>query len=113
VNRAAHQALIDNMTEAELQKTVTDALTALGYVWTHFQAARARSGRWLTPLTGDPGFPDVIALRAGVGWALEFKSQKGRATLGQLGWIAAFRRAGFQSYIIRPDELDWLLESLK
>ena len=50
------------MTERDFSSAVEATLSLLGWRWSHFRAARTRHG-WRTPLSGDQGFPDIVAVR--------------------------------------------------
>lgn len=54
------------MTEAELQRLVTDLATALGWKWVHFRPGRTERG-WRTPVEGPlgAGWPDLVLVRTG------------------------------------------------
>ena len=81
----------DAMTETELQSAVVELAQWLGYLVSHTRVARQADGSWVTPIQGDAGFPDLVLAHKRSGSVLfrELKSQKGRATKGQLMWLAA------------------------
>jgi hypothetical protein len=45
--------------EAEFQKTVITLAKLHRWKVMHTQPAQVRAGRWITPNTGDQGFPDL------------------------------------------------------
>lgn len=53
----------------------------------------------------EPGFPDVVFVHAdaGVTMFIEFKTDKGRLTIDQCRWMAAFLRAGRMGCCQRAD----------
>jgi hypothetical protein len=60
-----------------------------------------------TPIQGDPGFPDIIALHDEVNYCLviENKSKKGTLSPDQEKWVIAFARIpGVKVLVLRPDE---------
>jgi hypothetical protein len=75
------------VSEEELQTLVMDWAKLNKWRQTHFRPARTRAG-WSTPLQGDPGFPDLVAVRPGRLVFAELKSETGEATADQLGWLA-------------------------
>jgi hypothetical protein len=93
------------MTEKQLQEAVIEAAGYLGY--RHFHAFDMRRS--------DVGFPDLLLLRERDGrcYAIECKSSTGRPTSAQLDWIAAFAACGIPAMIVRPIDLDTVLEMLK
>ena len=52
------------ITEAELQRLVTDAASALGWQWLHVRPGRTLSG-WITPTSGPlgQGWPDLTMVQ--------------------------------------------------
>jgi hypothetical protein len=100
------------MTEADFQRTVTDTLRLFGWRWTHFRPARTDRG-WRTPLSGDAGFPDVVAVRGDrVLWA-ELKAEKGRLSDEQAKWLAALGMAGQSVHCWRPSDWPTIEELLR
>lgn len=93
------------VTEKQLQHAVIDACRLLSYrVYHTFDSRRSESG-----------FPDIIALRERDGrrYAIELKTAKGKATPAQMDWLATFAACGIPSMIVRPDDLNGLLETLR
>jgi hypothetical protein len=100
------------MTEREFQRTVTDSLSALGWRWTHFRPARTNRG-WRTPLSGDPGFPDIVAVRDDRVLWIELKAEAGRLSEEQGRWLAALGLAGQDVHCWRPSDWDLIEETLR
>ena len=90
------------MTENQLQDNILDA--AHKYKWrVHAERpAVNQSGKWATPIQGDPGFPDLVLARNGIEWKFELKSEKGKLTVEQREWYHALPNC----LIIRPR--NWL-----
>jgi hypothetical protein len=82
-------ALALTISEAEFQSTVIDLAKACGWMVAHFRPAQTQRGRWVTPMTGNPGWPDLALARNGVFYAVELKRHGGKPTPGQLAWLAA------------------------
>ena len=57
-----------------------------------------------TAMSGDPGFPDIVALRERVVW-IELKAVKGRLSVEQSRWLAQLGYAGQEAHVWRPS--DW------
>jgi len=104
---ATMRAYRRSMTEDELLKAITDAMTAHGWIWTHHR----RSDR--AQLMGHPGLPDIIAARGRRAMALELKSAKGKVSEDQRKWLAVLSDAGLEAEVVRPDDLNRVLEWLK
>ena len=89
------------LSEAAFQQRVIDwAHVRHWHVW-HARPAHTQTG-WCTPGQGDSGLPDLILARHGTVLLAELKTDKGRATREQLGWLTA---AGPHGYLWRP--VDW------
>jgi hypothetical protein len=99
------------ISEQDFQQAVTDTLTALGWRWIHFRAARTQRG-WKTALSGSPGFPDLCAVRGERVLFLELKAQKGKLRDEQRHWLSALGAShAVEVHCWRPD--DWpLIEGL-
>ncbi len=77
----------DLVSEAEFQEAVCAYADAQGWRWTHFRPAKTDKG-WRTPLSGSPGFPDVVFTRDGRLVFAELKSQKARKpAVDQQAWL--------------------------
>ena len=72
------------MLEEELLVIVQEELTLRGWRWTHAR----RSDR--AQLMGDPGVPDILAIRGTRGLAAELKRQGERPTDQQTAWLGLF-----------------------
>lgn len=97
------------LSEAQLQARVIDLATLSGWRVTHFRPAQARTGRWVTPLAGHKGCPDLILARDGAVLLVELKSQRGRTTTDQDAWLAA---AGPSARLWRPSDWDAIVAEL-
>jgi hypothetical protein len=98
--------------EAGFQRAVCEALRLFGWRWTHFRPARTARG-WRTPLSGDAGFPDLVAVRGDrVLWA-ELKAERGRLSDEQAKWLAALGHAGQDVHCWRPSDWPTIQETLR
>jgi len=86
-------------TEAQFQHAVIELAQTLGWRVAHFRPARTSHG-WRTPVQGDPGFPDLVMVRAGKIVFAELKSERGKLSADQQAWIDATG-----GYLWRPS--DW------
>jgi hypothetical protein len=96
--------------EAEFTSAVIDLARLLGWRVTHFRPAQVRPGKWVTPLQGDPGFPDLVLARDGVVILAELKSDKGRLGPGQPEWA---EQIGAQYRLWRPRDLGQIRQELQ
>ena len=115
------------MTEAQVQKVITDTLSACGWMWVHFRPARTKSG-WVTAYEGNDYFIDIVALKDGRQLALEIKSSgsakkpgpnvRGSSLAarirweGQQAWLDEFDLAGAFTMFVTPDTLDMAVKEI-
>ena len=101
------------MTEAYFQSQVIMLAKLYGWLVMHTRAVEIRPGVWKTPLTGHPGFPDLVLAHAtrGVIFA-ELKSDKGRLSDMQDVWLRTLADAGCETYVWRPKDLKMISDIL-
>jgi len=100
------------MTEAEFLAQVLDLARLLGWRTLHLRPARTARG-WRTAVAGEgKGFFDLILVRERVVF-VELKSEKGRLTIEQQGWLEAMKKAGQEVYIWRPSTWSEIVNVLK
>lgn len=101
-------------TEADLQRAIIDAARARGWLVAHFRPAQTATGRWVTPVEADgKGFPDLILAHPAGGFlALELKGPRGVVSPEQARWVDTMRAAGVDARVVRPGDLDAVLDSL-
>jgi hypothetical protein len=99
--------------EREFQRRVVEAARQLGWRVHHTRPAQHRGGRWLTPLQGDAGLPDLILLRPPRCIVAELKSERGRVSAEQQAWLDGFRQVlGIEVYVWRPSDWQAIVETL-
>ena len=76
------------MTEKELQRRVMRLAKELGWRRFHVKPApmRNRKGRYITPVDGEAGFPDLVLVRDGRLLFAELKSERGQLSAEQMAW---------------------------
>jgi hypothetical protein len=100
------------ISEEDFQKAVTDTLTAFGWRWCHFRPGRTQSG-WKTALSGEKGFPDIVAVRRDRVLFIELKTEKGRLSEEQERWLSALGLAGAAVHCWRPSDWPAIEETLR
>jgi len=98
--------------ERALQRAVCEALDVLGYRWCHFRPARTERG-WRTPLSGSPGFPDVVAVRGGRVLFIELKGERGRVSEAQALWLEALAETPAEVFIWKSGDWPAIEEALR
>lgn len=102
------------ITEAQVQRVITDALDTYGWIWHHETDSRKSKA----------GFPDICAVhpRTGAILFLEIKTEVGRLKPEQEQWIAALSQHGplhrpgyadhpdawhgYKALVVRPSNMD-------
>jgi hypothetical protein len=94
--------------EAQFQKAVITLAKLHRWKVMHTQPAQIRPGRWITPTTGDQGFPDLVMVSTcGRGTIfVELKATKGVVSNTQWEWINALEDAGQEVHVWRPKDLE-------
>jgi hypothetical protein len=99
-------------TEREFERAVLEALRLFGWRFTHFRPAMTEEG-WRTPLSGDAGFPDVVAVRGDRVLFVELKAETGSLRDEQAAWLAALGFAGADVHCWRPSDWPTIEETLR
>lgn len=97
------------LSEADFQRRVMDAARVAGYRVAHFRPALTQRGRWVTPMSGDTGFPDLVLAKGGVVLCAELKRDGGKPTPEQLLWLDAL---GDHGRLWRPSDWPQMLADL-
>lgn len=101
------------MTEREFQRAVVELARLMCWRVHHTRPALTQRGRWLTPIQGDAGFPDLVLCRGGRVIFAELKRVGGKPTAEQQGWLDALAScAGVECYLWTPDDWDAIVRTL-
>jgi hypothetical protein len=102
------------MCEKDLQRLVTDALDLFRWKWAHFRPAQTSRG-WRTPVSGPigAGWPDLVAVRGVRVLFLELKAQAATVSPLQAAVHDVLHSAGLDVRVVRPADIDSLLEDLR
>jgi hypothetical protein len=90
------------ISEDEFTDQVVELFHTFGWKVVHFRKARKKDGRWMTPIKGHPGSPDVIAARNGTKVFAELKVGRNKPTEDQEQWL---HHLGEGAYLWYP--CDW------
>lgn len=93
-----------DISEKDFQKLITDYASFMQWTWIHQRPGLTQSGRWLTAISGQAGFPDLVLARERIVFA-EIKTARGRMSDNQKLWRDALVEAGAEWYMWRPK--DW------
>jgi hypothetical protein len=100
--------------EAALQAAVVELARHTGWLIMHQRPAQVRPGRWITPTTGDVGFPDLVLAHPTRGVLfVELKTAVGRVSPEQHKWHAVLRAAGQEVHVWRPANISEIRQRLQ
>ena len=100
--------------ERDFQRAVIDLARLTGWRVHHTRPALTRRGRWLTPIQGDAGFPDLVLVRAGRVIFAELKRNGARPTPAQREWLEALQAcAGVECYLWTPNNWQEIVCTLR
>jgi hypothetical protein len=103
------------MSEAEFQTQVISIARMYGWRVQHSRAVQMANGKWLTPIQGDAGFPDLILVKPGARGGIiyaELKTDLGRVAPHQRDWLRAIDAAGGEACVWRPTDMATIAERL-
>lgn len=106
------------ISETAFASQVEDLLKLFQWRWTHFRPANTGRG-WRTPLSGDKGLPDYIAVRPPRLIFAELKDQYSKPNPEQDAWLDDLRECDSvyslkpEVYLWRPTQIDEIMEILR
>lgn len=77
--------------ELDCEKSVLEAAQIAGWRRHGERAARTKKG-WVTPVKGEPGWPDLVLVKGPMMVAAELKRPGNKPTPDQVAWLEAFDR---------------------
>jgi hypothetical protein len=99
------------VSEAEWQQQVVDLAKICGWRVLHVYALR-RAGSYRTPTT-TVGWPDLVLVRGERMIVAELKTQKGKLSAEQQGWLDALALVeGVQVFVWRPADQEEVITEL-
>jgi hypothetical protein len=98
-----------SLSEADFQRRLMDAARLAGWLCVHYRPGKTQRGRWVTPMSGDKGAPDLLLAKDGRVLLAELKTDKGRPTLEQQAWLAEL---GAHGRLWRPAQWEAVLLDL-
>lgn len=102
------------LSEAVWQTRILEVARLYGWRAHHARPALRQSGRWSTPITGNPGFPDLVLCGHGRLIVAELKTDTGRIRPEQQQWLNALRQVpGVEVAVWRPADWDAVQDQLR
>jgi hypothetical protein len=102
------------VTEREFQRAVVELARLMGWRVHHTRPALTRRGRWLTPIQGDAGFPDLVLCRPPRLILAELKRVGARPTPQQQAWLDALAScAGVECYLWTLADWEAIIDTLR
>lgn len=109
----AKDFIYNQITEKAFTAQVIKMARVFGWLVHHCRPALSRRGTWMTPIEGDAGLPDILALRHDRAIMAELKSATGRVTPEQAAWLVVAKEAGLEAYVWRPAEIEQIERILR
>jgi hypothetical protein len=100
--------------EADFQRWVIEVAQVFGWRIAHFRPARTAKGTWITPMQGDPGWPDLVLARQGELILAELKRAGERPTAKQWTWLRVLASVPWNEvYVWTPTHREWIEHRLR
>ncbi len=97
---------LNPISEDEFTDQVVELLSIRGWMVVHFRKARKKDGRWMTPIKGHVGSPDILAARFGQVLMAELKVGRNKPTPEQELWL---HHAGKHAFLWYPKHWDQIV----
>ena len=94
--------------EDDFKRAVIELAQLNGWLVHHARPAMNRRGAWATWQEGHNGYPDLTLARKGRVIFAELKSEKGKASDAQLGWLVSLPNG----YVWKPSDWDSIVKLL-
>lgn len=109
----ARQILDRSISEQHWQADIVEMAERLGWAIMHVNRSRVGEGQNLTVTGYDgKGWPDLALFRPPRSVAIEVKTELGRVTPEQRGWLALLAACGWSTMVARPSDRDRVLALL-
>lgn len=99
----ARDVIAGEISEADLLGAITVLARRCGWLVYHTHDSRR----------SEAGFPDLVLTRDGELLFWELKTERGKVTETQQRWLDALTRTGREARVVRPRDLDDVIEQLK
>lgn len=97
------------MLEKDFQNDLIELAAYAGWLRHHTRPAQNQNGRWLTPIQGDAGYPDLTLCHPKWGKLItaELKTDRGKPTENQKIWLAGLDNVTeYRNYLWQPKHYD-------
>jgi len=96
---------LPQLTEAAWQSQVIGIAHGYGWLVQHTRTVQVKD-KWMTPITGRAGFPDLVLAHHQRGVLfVELKTKTGRIQPNQVQWREALKMGGAEYHLWRPDDI--------
>jgi len=100
------------MLEKHFQQKVITVAHYYGWLVQHTRAVNSE-GRWMTPISGDAGFVDLVLVHPTRGLVFaELKSDRGKISPNQAEWITALGEYA-ECHVWRPKDMHTIVHRLQ
>jgi len=105
-------SLYDQISESAFTAQVIRMAQVFKWRVAHFRPGMTKRGRWVTAMSGNIGFFDLVLIGKSRTIFAELKSAKGKLTEDQKEWIARARECpGVETYVWYPKDIE-MIESI-
>jgi hypothetical protein len=98
--------------EKDFQRAVIEYARMMGWRIHHTLPALTQRGRWITPVQGDTGFPDLVLCRPPRLIFAELKRVGGKVSSQQREWLDALQACGVECYVWYPSDWEQIIHTL-
>jgi hypothetical protein len=103
----------NTLLEKKFQRVVIKYAKKMGWRVYHALPALTKQGKWITPVQGDVGFPDLVLCKPPRLIFAELKRVGGRLSHQQREWLDALQACdGVECYIWYPSDWEQILSIL-
>jgi len=112
LRQVAKQSSGVSMLEKHFQQKVITVAQYYGWLVQHTRAVNSE-GRWMTPISGDAGFVDLVLVHLTRGLIFaELKSDRGRLSPHQTDWCTALDQYA-ECHVWRPKDMHTIVHRLQ
>ncbi len=107
VRRSLAAVKAGTASETDLQRVVIQYAKEHGWLVHHASRAKVKDGRWMTPVWGHPGWPDLALTRDGKLLLLELTAKDGSTSPEQDKWLHHLAKVGGSVHVGVYRPADW------
>ncbi len=99
-------ALYNEISERVFTAHIIQLARRRGWLCAHFRPGLTQRGRWVTAMSGDVGFPDIVLARGTQVIFAELKTKNGKTSPAQDRWLETLRGSPYVGAVVwRPSDI--------